>query len=94
MAVADTNKILNSEFRNNLYKDLVDAGYTKDEAQTIVGRKYYDTLKVEAKKTVDVLSLTLSEDNFLNIGKVDFDKLKNDFAELMKMYEILNKKKE
>ena len=34
-------KILDAEFRKDLYKNLVEAGYEKTEAQKIVGKKYY-----------------------------------------------------
>ena len=38
-------KILDSDFRKELYKNLVEAGYEKQEAQKIVGVKYYNALK-------------------------------------------------
>ena len=37
-------KILEGEFRKKLYKDLVEAGYEKEEAQKIVGVKYFKAL--------------------------------------------------
>ena len=40
-------KILESDFRNNLYKSLVEAGYEKKEAQKIVGVKYHQALKAD-----------------------------------------------
>lgn len=40
-------KILDSEFRNGLYKNLVDAGYDKKEAQKIIGVKYHAALKAD-----------------------------------------------
>ena len=43
-------KILDAEFRKGLYKSLVDAGYEKEEAQAIVGKKYYETLKTKLKE--------------------------------------------
>ena len=43
-------KILDAEFRKGLYKGLVDAGYEKQEAQAIVGKKYYETLKAKLKE--------------------------------------------
>ena len=39
------SRILEAEFRKELYKNLVDAGYDKTEAQTIVGSKYYEALR-------------------------------------------------
>ena len=38
-------KILEKEFRNELYKNLCEAGYEKQEAQKIVSVKYCDVLK-------------------------------------------------
>ena len=43
------SKILESEFRKELYKTLTEAGYEKQEAQAIVGKKYYETLKAKLK---------------------------------------------
>lgn len=66
-------KILDKEFRNELYKNLVDAGYDKKEAQKIIVVKYHDALKadvigklnqfvadVEADKYVDEEATTTS----------------------------------
>jgi hypothetical protein len=41
------SRILESEFRKELYKNLTEAGYDKKEAQAIVGKKYYEALKVD-----------------------------------------------
>jgi hypothetical protein len=48
-------KILESDFRNNLYKSLVEAGYEKKEAQKIVGVKYHGALKADLKAKLNVL---------------------------------------
>lgn len=42
------SKILEKEFRNELYKNLCEAGYEKQEAQKIVSVKYRDTLRVSS----------------------------------------------
>ena len=43
------SKILEAEFRKELYKSLTEAGYEKQEAQAIVGKKYYETLQSKLK---------------------------------------------
>ena len=44
------SKILESEFRKELYKSLTEAGYEKKEAQAIVGKKYYETLRAKLRE--------------------------------------------
>jgi len=44
------SKILEAEFRKELYKTLTEAGYEKKEAQTIVGKKYYETLRAKLRE--------------------------------------------
>jgi uncharacterized protein YpiB (UPF0302 family) len=46
------SKILESEFRKELYKNLTEAGYEKKEAQAIVGKKYYEALKNQIKENL------------------------------------------
>jgi hypothetical protein len=58
------DKILDSEFRNNLYKGLVDAGYDKKEAQKIVGVKYYGSLRDDLKKRLEVLSSLVESESY------------------------------
>ena len=85
-------KILESEFRKELYKNLVDAGYTKQEAQVIVGKKYYTKLHEEVKHTVDLFLNDLVKENFdtsLNIEDIN-----GKVGELKKLQELLNKKEE
>ena len=48
-------KILDSEFRKELYKNLVEAGYDKTEAQKIVGKKYYVELHDSVKHSLDAV---------------------------------------
>jgi len=85
------SKILDSEFRKNLYTSLVEAGYEKKEAQKIVGVKYSVALKAFL-----VEKLRAKADNVEN----DKDELilsvqeYNDIlSELAKMNEFLNKEK-
>lgn len=82
-------KILDSEFRKELYKNLVEAGYEKSEAQKIVGVKYFNALK---EKVVSDISAKVSE-----IDGKQFNPLAEDFvatfnsdiAELNKMKEFI-----
>ena len=46
------SKILESEFRKELYKSLTEAGYEKREAQAIVGKKYYEALRGKLKENL------------------------------------------
>jgi hypothetical protein len=84
------SKILDGEFRNTLYKNLVDAGYEKDEAQKIVGNKYYVSLKEDIKAKIDILSKDIEGEAFS--VKIT-DEWVNDFntamAELNKMKKFL-----
>jgi len=57
-------KILESEFRNNLYKSLVDAGYEKKEAQKIVGVKYHGALKADLKQRLETLSALVEDETY------------------------------
>jgi transposase len=79
-------KILDSEFRKVLYKNLTDAGYSKEEAQKIVGRKYYDTLYAAVSQTVTDLLASITEERFDDALAPDFN---NKVAELKKLKEIL-----
>jgi hypothetical protein len=40
------SKILDKDFRSELYKNLQEAGYSKGEATDIVSVKYYEALKI------------------------------------------------
>ena len=44
------SKILESEFRKELYKALTEAGYEKKEAQAIVGKQYYESLRAKLRE--------------------------------------------
>ena len=60
-------KILESEFRNNLYKSLVDAGYEKKEAQKIIGVKYHGALKADLKAKLNVLVARVEGEDYDNL---------------------------
>ena len=81
------DKILDSEFRQTLYKNLVDAGYDKKEAQKIVGVKYHSALKAEL---VGILkdSLQVVEEEVYDVT-FDADKLNGMIAELKKVKSII-----
>ena len=81
------DKILDSEFRQTLYKNLVDAGYDKKEAQKIVGVKYHSALKAEL---VGILkdNLQVVEEEVYDVT-FDADKLNGMIAELKKVKSII-----
>lgn len=83
------SKILESDFRKELYKNLVDAGYNKTEATSIVSVKYS-----EALKEVVIGSLKQHITN-IEEGKYDFtingEELNGQLAELVKLQEFFKK---
>ena len=84
-------KILDSDFRKELYKNLVEAGYEKQEAQKIVGVKYYNALKDKMLTLLSSLSSDINGNQFNPLSE-DFINVYNaDIAELQKMSEYLNK---
>ena len=84
-------KILDNEFRKDLYKSLVEAGYVKDEAQKIVGTKYFDALrdKVLSKETIDAILENVTNNKFEESLEL-LNQLTNDIQELTKMSNYLN----
>ena len=83
-------KILDSDFRKELYKNLVEAGYEKQEAQKIVGVKYYNALKDKMLTLLSSLSSNINGNQFNPLSE-DFINVYNaDIAELQKMSEYLN----
>lgn len=82
------DKILDSEFRQTLYKNLVDAGYDKKEAQKIIGVKYHSALKADL---VSILkdNLQVIEEESYDIT-FDGDKLNGMIAELKKVKGVIN----
>lgn len=86
------SKILDKEFRTELYKNLCDAGYTKGEATNIISVKYYDALKVslieKLKNQADNINsekaeLVLSVDEYGNMLS-ELEKLKEFFKKVEK----------
>lgn len=78
-------KILDSEFRKELYKSLTDAGYDKSEAQQIVGVKYFQALKDDVAKKLT----NICEEIVNNSFDVSFDDISQKIAELKKLKELL-----
>lgn len=80
------SKILEAEFRKELYKSLTEAGYNKEEAQKIVGVKYFSALKERAKESVNKLLESIESEKF------DFDvmTITTDINELTKLKEIIS----
>lgn len=83
-------KILESEFRKELYKNLVDAGYEKQEAQKIVGVKYYKALKDKMLTVLSSLSTDINGSRFQPLTEDFISTYNADIVELQKMSEYLN----
>lgn len=66
----------------------MDAGYDKEEAQEIVGRKYYSALKIDLKNQLNKLIEDVDNDQFSQ--SINADKLLLNLSELKKMQEILS----
>lgn len=78
-------KILDNEFRKELYKNLVEAGYAKDEAQKIVGAKYFSALKDKllSKDTINAILENVLNNKFEESLELS-NQLTNDIQELTK----------
>lgn len=83
-------KILEAEFRKELYKNLVEAGYDKQEAQKIVGVKYFKALKDKVLLSLNALSEEINNDTFNQIDETFISQYNSDIVELTKMNEYLN----
>jgi hypothetical protein len=80
-------KILDSDFRKELYKNLVEAGYDKAEAQKIVGVKYYNELLEDVKHGVDSVLNSLVKEDFAET--FDCETINAKIVELRKLKEII-----
>ena len=80
-------KILDSDFRKELYKNLVEAGYDKAEAQKIVGVKYYNELLEDVKHGVDSVLNSLVKEDFNE--SFDCETINAKIVELRKLKEII-----
>ena len=80
------SKILEAEFRKGLYKSLTEAGYEKQEAQAIVGKKYYETLRVKLREDLtNALDKVDREMYEWSISELNIDET---LSELAKMKEF------
>ena len=80
-------KILESEFRNNLYKGLLEAGYEKEEAQKIVGVKYYNELHKTVTHDVDSFLDSIVKEKY--DVTMNVDDINGRVEELKKLKEII-----
>lgn len=83
------SKILEKDFRNELYKNLCDAGYDKAEATSIVSVKYSAALK--EKVVIDLKDLI----NNVEADKFDVINIENigaNIGELVKIKDFFEKK--
>lgn len=84
-------KILDNDFRNSLYKNLLDIGYEKQEAQKIIAIKYFDALKQDVQEFLNSIQKSLDVNVFQSLSEADVNRINNDMSELTKMYEVLSK---
>ena len=86
------SKILDKDFRNELYKSLQEAGYSKGEATNIVSVKYCEALKINL-----IDKLREQADN-IEHGKEELllsaDEYSSILSELAKLKEFFDKKEE
>ena len=82
-------KILDSNFRKELYKNLIEAGYDKAETKKIVGAKYFNALKENVMNSLTTLVNNTSEDNFVTLNEEWLANYNNDISELVKMKEYV-----
>lgn len=79
-------KILEADFRKELYKTLTEAGYEKKEAQAIVGKKYYETLRAKLLKDLtNALDKVDREMYEWSVAELNIDET---LSELVKMKEF------
>lgn len=84
-------KILDNDFRNSLYKNLLDIGYEKQEAQKIIAIKYFDALKQDVQEFLNSIQKSLDNNVFQPFSEADINRFDNDMSELTKMHEVLSK---
>jgi hypothetical protein len=83
-------KILDSEFRKELYKSLMDAGYEKQEAQKIVAVKYFKSLKEKVLNDLSAMSNDVGENKFNTLDEQFITNFNADMQELDKMFKIVS----
>lgn len=83
------SRILESEFRKELYKNLVDAGYDKQEAQKIVGVKYFNVLKGSILSVLQDIHNEVEVNQFNMLTDEFILKFNENINELNKMQEFI-----
>lgn len=83
-------KILDGNFRKELYKNLVEIGYEKQEAQKIVGVKYFKALKENLTNMFNMILQNLEHDEIEPLDEPLVNDINNSISELKKMKEYLN----
>lgn len=83
-------KILEKEFRNELYKNLCEAGYSKAEATNIVSVKYASALKTDLVEKLKTQAANLEADKDELV--LSTDEYANCLSELAKLKEFFGKK--
>ena len=83
------SKILEKDFRNELYKNLCDAGYDKAEATSIVSVKYSAALKEKVVTDLKDLIVNIEADNF---EALSVENIGNNIGELVKIKEFFENK--
>ena len=83
-------KILDGNFRKELYKNLVEIGYEKQEAQKIVGVKYFKALKESLTNMFNMILQNLEHDEIEPLDEPLVNDINNSISELKKMSEYLN----
>ena len=84
------SKILDSDFRKGLYRDLIDAGYDKSEATSIVSVKYCTALKGKLIESLNAQIQSIEEDK--NELLINIEEISNGLSELAKLKEFFEKK--
>ena len=83
------SKILEKEFRNELYKNLCEGGYEKQEAQKIVSVKYRDILKGKLMESLHAQIASIEDGK--NELIVNTEELANGLSELTKLNDFFEK---
>jgi hypothetical protein len=84
------SKILEKEFRNDLYKNLCEAGYEKKESQRIVSVKYHEALKTMLIEKLKAQIVNIEENKEDVV--ITAEEYANGLSELQKLREFFNKK--
>lgn len=84
-------KILDKDFRNDLYKNLCDAGYSKGEATSIVSVKYQDALKEDILEKLRKQINSIETDEYESI--LNGEELTSSLSELIKLKTFFEKPK-